>query len=45
VKLLLANHGYSDKVAQEHTSPDGSMTPTFGALYGVPETSDGQPES
>jgi len=27
VKLLLANFGYSDKVQQEHTSPDGSMTP------------------
>ena len=26
-KLVLANHGYSDKVQQEHTSPDGSMTP------------------
>jgi hypothetical protein len=28
VKLLLANFGYSDKVQQEHTSPDGSMGPT-----------------
>ena len=28
VKLLLANHGYSDKLEQAHTSPDGSMTPT-----------------
>ena len=27
-KLVLANHGYSDKVQQEHTSPDGSMSPT-----------------
>ena len=27
VKLVLANHGYSDKQAVEHTSPDGSMTP------------------
>jgi hypothetical protein len=27
-KLLLANHGYSEKQALEHTSPDGSMTPT-----------------
>lgn len=27
VKLVLANHGYSDKAAIEHTSPDGSMTP------------------
>jgi hypothetical protein len=28
VKLLLANHGYSDKQAIDHSSPDGSMTPT-----------------
>jgi len=27
VKLLLANHGYSDKVHQDVTSSDGSMTP------------------
>ena len=27
VKLLLANHGYSDKVQQDVTSSDGSMTP------------------
>lgn len=26
-KLVLANHGYSDKIEQAHTSPDGSMTP------------------
>jgi hypothetical protein len=26
-KLVLANHGYSDKVQQDHTSSDGSMTP------------------
>ncbi len=26
VKLLLANHGYSDKVQQDVTSSDGSMT-------------------
>jgi hypothetical protein len=28
VKLLLANHGYSDKQDIAHTSPDGSMSPT-----------------
>lgn len=28
VKLVLANHGYSDKIEQSHTSPDGSMGPT-----------------
>ncbi|KLT73263.1 hypothetical protein PL75_03290 [Neisseria arctica] len=27
VKLMLANHGYSDKVENNHTSSDGSMTP------------------
>lgn len=26
-KLMLANHGYSDKVESDHTSSDGSMTP------------------
>lgn len=28
VKLLLANHGYSDRQELAHTSPDGSMSPT-----------------
>lgn len=28
VKLVLANHGYSDKQEHAHTSPDGSMSPT-----------------
>ena len=27
-KMMLTKHGYSDKVEQEHTSPDGSMQPT-----------------
>jgi DNA-binding XRE family transcriptional regulator len=27
VKLLLANHGYSDKIQQDNTSSDGSMSP------------------
>jgi hypothetical protein len=26
-KLILHNHGYSEKQAIDHTSPDGSMTP------------------
>lgn len=30
VKLVLANHGYSDKIQNELTSPDGSMTPKAG---------------
>ena len=28
VKLLLANHGYSDKVQQDNISTDGSIAPT-----------------
>ena len=28
VKLVLANHGYSDKQSLNHTSEDGSMSPT-----------------
>lgn len=27
VKLVLANHGYSEKIHNELTSPDGSMSP------------------
>jgi len=27
VKLLLANHGYTERVSQDHKSSDGSMTP------------------
>jgi len=26
-KMMLTKHGYSDKVEQDHTSSDGSMTP------------------
>ena len=36
-KLMLANHGYSDKVQQDSISSDGSMTPkepvTLGDFY------------
>jgi hypothetical protein len=28
-KLVLANHGYSDRVQQDHVSSDASMTPTL----------------
>lgn len=28
-KMLLAKHGYSDKVEQDHKSSDGSMSPTI----------------
>ena len=34
-KLMMANHGYSDKVEQAHTSPDGSMGPTTINIVGV----------
>lgn len=32
VKLLLANHGYSDKQAIDHSSKDGSMSPQGKSL-------------
>jgi len=34
-KLVLAKHDYSDKVAQDVTSSDGSMKPTIIELVGV----------
>lgn len=34
VKLLLANHGYSDRQAFDHSSSDGSMQPTQIILTG-----------
>lgn len=35
VKLVLANHGYSDKQAVDLSSTDGSMSPrTFSEMYG-----------
>lgn len=41
-KLLLANHGYSDKLQQDHTSTDGSMSPkpTIIELVGPNEQSE-----
>lgn len=36
-KMILTKHGYSDKLEQAHTSPDGSMTPTFQSMYGKPK--------
>lgn len=36
-KALNAMHGW-DKVVLDHTSSDGSMTPTFNMLYGKPES-------
>jgi hypothetical protein len=43
-KLALHNHGYSDKVAQDVTSSDGSMKPTVIELVGVTNESSGQEE-
>lgn len=37
VKLVLANHGYSDKQELDHRSGDGSMTPSFAGMYGKPQ--------
>lgn len=34
-KLMLHRHGYSDKIEQDHTSRDGSMTPTAFVIEGV----------
>lgn len=35
---LKTQAGWKETVAQEHTSPDGSMTPTFQSMYGKPES-------
>ena len=32
-KMMLTKHGYSDKVENDHTSSDGSMTPVFKTVY------------
>lgn len=34
-KLMMANHGYSDKIDQNLTSSDGSMTPIAIELVGI----------
>ena len=39
VKLLLANHGYSDRVRQDNTSSDGTMRPTVIQLVGPDDES------
>jgi len=39
-KLILHNHGYSDKQAIDHASTDGTMTPTFASMYGKPQPSE-----
>lgn len=38
-KALNAMHGF-DKQTIDHTSSDGSMTPSFNTLYGVPDDSE-----
>jgi hypothetical protein len=32
-KMMLTKHGYSDRVENDHTSSDGSMTPVFKTVY------------
>ena len=32
-KMMLTKHGYSDRVENDHTSSDGSMTPVFKTIY------------
>ena len=43
-KLVLTKHDYSDKVAQDVTSSDGSMKPVVVELVGVTNESSGQEE-
>lgn len=40
VKALNSMHGWDAPTKLEHSSPDGSMTPTFGAMYGKPQPED-----
>lgn len=40
VKLVLANHGYSDKMQQDFKSSDGSMTPTTITIKAADVTGD-----
>jgi len=37
VKLVMYNHGYSDKQAVDLSSTDGTMAPTFAGMYGKPD--------
>ena len=39
-KMMMTKHGYSDRVEQHHTSPDGSMTPTQVIVQGEPVPND-----
>jgi len=41
-KMMLTKHGYSDKVEQDHTSSDGSMTPHVIERVIVQAKPDGQ---
>lgn len=40
VKLVLANHGYSDKVQQDNVSSDGSMSPPKQVTFVVVDNDD-----
>lgn len=39
-KMMLTKHGYSDRVEQAHTSPDGSMSPKEIIIRAANDTSD-----
>jgi hypothetical protein len=41
-KMMLTKHGYSDKVEQDHTSSDGTMTPNVIERVIVQAKPDGQ---
>lgn len=40
-KMMLTNHGYSDKVENDHTSSDGSLKPSTIILRPANDESDG----
>lgn len=40
-KMMMTKHGYSDKIEQDHTSSDGSMSaPSAFIIEGVPSSDD-----
>lgn len=39
-KMMLTKHGYSDKIEQSHTSPDGSLAPSRIEIVAVPANND-----
>ena len=41
-KMMLTKHGYSDRVENDHTSSDGTMTPTRIVIEAAPSNDDSQ---